>query len=73
MTQTLAEALDAAEARRYQNGSWVPGCGGTEQPMTVNGVRVLYCWHTGTGEHAYMNLDTDMIMTDAEFDALRGW
>lgn len=72
MTQTLADALNAAEARRYQSGSWVAACGGTEQPMTVSGVRVLYCWHTGTGEHSYINLDTDMPMTHAEFDALCG-
>ena len=72
-TQTLAEMLDENARRREERGNWVAACGGREEPMTVNGTRVLYCWHTGTGKHAYLNLDTDIIMTDAEFDALRGW
>lgn len=72
MTQSVAEMLDEAQARREKNGRWVPACGGSETPMTVQGVRVLYCWNTGTGDHAYLNLDTDIIMSDAEFDALCG-
>lgn len=49
------------------NGPWVPACGGTEVPFTTrNGFRLLYCFHPSTGKHAYMNLDTDMIMTDEE-------
>ena len=71
-TQSIAEMLDEAAARRERNGRWVAACGGTEQPMTVSGVHVLYCWNTGTGEHGYMNLDTDMIMVDGEFDMLCG-
>ena len=73
MTQTVAEMLDEAQARRERNGQWVAACGGTEVPMTVNGVRVLYVWNTGTHEHAYLNLDTDIIMADGEFEALRGF
>jgi len=40
--------------------------------MLVQGVRVLYCWNTGTRKHAYMNLDTDIVMADGEFEALCG-
>lgn len=72
MEQSVADMIKEAEARRYQSGSWVSACGGTEQPMTVNGTRVLYCWHTGTGEHAYLNLDTDIIMEYSEFEMLCG-
>ncbi len=75
MTQTVAEMLDAAEARTLNSARWVAACGGTEAPMTVNGTRVLYCWNSLSGRHsrhAYINLDTDIEMTDAEFDALCG-
>jgi hypothetical protein len=72
MTKSIAEMLNDAEARRERTGRWVTACGGTEQPMTVNGVRVLYVWNTGTHKHAYLNLDTDIIMADGEFDMLCG-
>jgi len=72
MEQSVADMLDEAQARRERNGRWVAACGGTEQPMLVRGVRVLYCWNTGTKEHAYLNLDTDIIMADGDFEALRG-
>lgn len=70
MTQSIADQLNEAQARRERNGHWVAACGGSETPMTVRGVRVLYCWHTGTREHAYINLGTDMVMSAAEATAL---
>ena len=72
MEQSVADMINEAEARRERNGRWVPACGGTEKTMIVRGVRVLYCWNTGTKEHAYINEDTDMIMSDGDFEALRG-
>tara|TARA_R110000803_G_scaffold28011_10_gene65131 strand:- start:3625 stop:3849 length:225 start_codon:yes stop_codon:yes gene_type:complete len=69
--QTIEQAIAAQEARR-NNGNWVAACGGTETPFTINRVRVLYCYQPASGKHAYMNLDTDMVMTDEEFDMLRG-
>jgi len=72
MTQSIADQLNEAQARRERNGRWVAACGGDEQPMLVQGVRVLYCWNTGTHKHAYMNLDTDIVMADGEFEALCG-
>lgn len=71
MPISIAEAIAEQEARKAQ-GNWVPACGGTEQPFIINRVRVLYCWQPSSGRHAYLNLDTDMIMSDEEFDALRG-
>lgn len=61
-------------ADRIKRGRWVPACGRTEEPyITRSGIRVLYCWHTGTGEHAYLDVDSDLIMTTAEADAAHGW
>jgi hypothetical protein len=63
---TLVELLDAADARREQ-GPWVPGSGGTETPFTSrSGRRLLYCWQPSTGRHAYLDLGTDIILTDEE-------
>lgn len=70
MTKNITDMLNEAQARRERMGRWVAACGGSETPMTVQGVRVLYCWNTDTREHAYLNLDTDMIMAADEFEAL---
>jgi hypothetical protein len=52
---------------RVQRGRWVPACGGTEKPFrTRTGRRLLYCWHTQTGDHAYLDCDTDIILTAEE-------
>lgn len=62
----LMEQLAAAEMKKAQ-GNWFPACGGTEVPfMTRNGYRLLYCWQPSTGRHAYLNLGTDIILTDEE-------
>lgn len=59
---TLADLL----AKKDQ-GPWVPACNGTEVPfITRTGLRLLYCWQPSSGRHAYLNCDTDMIMTDDE-------
>ena len=70
MTKSIADQVNEAQARRERTGRWVAACGGSETPMTVQGVRVLYCWNTGTRKHAYLNLDTEMIMAAGEFEAL---
>lgn len=47
--------------------NWVPACNQTEQPFTTRmGFRLLYCWQPSTGKHAYLNLDTDIILSDDE-------
>lgn len=66
MEKTVAERLDEEQKRRDQ-GNWVPACGGTEQPFTTrSGYRLQYLWQPSTGRHAYINLDTDIILTDDE-------
>ena len=67
---TIPERLE----ERMTRGRWVPASGGTEKPYWMRlGIRVLYCWNTGTGEHAWLNVDTDIIMTAEEADAAHRW
>jgi hypothetical protein len=50
--------------------SWQPASGGLETPFTSrSGIRMLWCWDSETGLHAYINLDTDLVMTMEEVDA----
>lgn len=50
---------------------WVPACGGTEQPcLTRSGARLLYCFNPGQRRHAYLNLSTDIIVSDEEANML---
>lgn len=66
MEKTVAEMLDERNAKAEQ-GAWVPACNGTEVPFTTRaGFRLLYCWQRTTGRHAYLNLDTDLILSDEE-------
>lgn len=69
---TLADRLNAAEQRKAQ-GNWVIACGGTEKPFTTRtGRRLQYCWQPSTGRHAYLDLGTDLILSDDEAqEALR--
>lgn len=62
----LMKALEERDKKNAQ-GNWIPACNGTETPfMTRTGYRLLYCWQPTTGKHAYLNCDTDMILTDDE-------
>lgn len=45
---------------------WVAACGGTETPMTIGGRRLWYMWNRRTGQHAYLDMDRDVFLTDAE-------
>jgi hypothetical protein len=46
---------------------WLPACGGMEKPfISRSGIRLLYCWNPASGKHAYLNCDTDIILTDEE-------
>ena len=67
--QNIAEALDAVD-RQNEQGTWVPACGGTETPFRMRGYRLLYVWQRATGRHAYLNVETDMLLSDAEVDEL---
>jgi hypothetical protein len=63
-------------AARWQHkrdqGNWEPACNRTEVPFTSrSGLRLLYCYQATTGKHAYLNCDTDIILTDDEATALK--
>ena len=52
-------------------GNFIPACDGNEKPFkTRAGVTVQYLWNPTTGEHRYINCDTDMLLTDNEFNLL---
>ena len=62
----LATALEA-KRRKAENGNWIPACGGTETPFTTRtGLRLLYVYQPSTGNHAYLNCETDILLTDEE-------
>lgn len=53
----------------------VPACGGSEPVTEIKGRRLLYCWdknQTGTypGDHVYLDLATDMPLSQEETDAI---
>jgi hypothetical protein len=61
-------------ARAGKQGHWYPACGGTETPfITRNRRRLLYCWQPSTGKHAYLDLDTDLILSDYEAQMALGF
>ena len=62
----LMKALEERDKKRNE-GNWIPACDMTETPfMTRTGYRLLYCYQPSTGRHAYLNCDTDIILTDDE-------
>jgi hypothetical protein len=62
--------LDSPEA----SDRWIPGCGGTEVPFhTRTGRRLLYCWNPGTGQHAYIDVATDIVLTNEEAQQALGY
>lgn len=67
---TLLDEIRASEERKAR-GPWLPASGGTEVPFTTrDGRRVQYMWQSTTGRHAYLNLDTDVFLTDEQADLL---
>lgn len=63
---TLDELFHEQDRRREQ-GNWVPASNGTETPfVSRSGLRLLYCWQQSSGRHAYLNCDTDIILSDDE-------
>ena len=50
-------------------GIFIPACGGTEVPFrTRSGVTVQYLYNPTTGEHAYINCETDILIPNDDLD-----
>jgi hypothetical protein len=63
-TRSIADILNERAAKAEQ-GSWIPGTG--EEPIfTRSRRRLLYCWQPSTGRKAYLDLDTDLLLSDEE-------
>lgn len=66
---TLVEMLEA-KRKKDEQGNWYPANGGTEVPfITRTGRHLLYCWQPTTGRHAYLDTQTDLILSDEEAQA----
>ena len=72
-TALLHELIDLHNKELQKNvksDSWVPACGGTELPFkSRSGKRLQYVWQPSTGQHAYLDLDSDIILSDEEAEA----
>lgn len=69
----LTEARFRAAQAKRDNGPWIPACGGTETAFrSRSGHLLLYCFQATTGKHAYLNVETDIIMSDDEARASLG-
>lgn len=63
---TLAAVLKQREDWKAQ-GDWYPANGGSEKPFqTRMGRRLLYCYQPRSGKHAYLDCDTDLILSDED-------
>lgn len=46
---------------------WVAACGGTEVPFkTRTGKTLWYMWNPRTGEHAYLDMDNDLFLSNQD-------
>jgi hypothetical protein len=67
MTMLSDADVFTKRAAEKEQGNWYPACGGTEVPfLTRTGRKLLYCWQPSTGNHAYIDCGTDMLLTDEE-------
>ena len=67
------EAAKHAKASATDDGGWVPASGGTEEPFkTRDGRRLQYMWQPNTGKHAYLDLDSDIFLSDDEAGRIIG-
>ena len=47
--------------------NWYPAHNGTETPfVSRSGKRLLYCFQPSTGNHSYLDVDNDIILTDED-------
>ena len=72
-TAILHELIDnqaTVAAKCSKDDSWRPACGGLEVPFkSRSGKRLQYVWQPSTGQHAYLDVDSDIILSDEEAEA----
>lgn len=69
---SLADYFTRLDAWK-DDGNWVPASGGTETPFrTRGGATLLYCFNPRSGKHAYLDVGSDLILTDEEARNLLG-
>lgn len=66
----MNETLEYQYARIVNADRWVPASGGSETPFKARSGKVLlYCWNPNTGKHAYLDVASDMILSDEDANA----
>ena len=64
--ESVVDLLNRRQAEK-ENGNWFPANGGAETPFfTRSRRRLLYCWQPSTGRHAYLDCDSDLILSEEE-------
>jgi hypothetical protein len=62
---------DDETAAEIVSGYWEPAANGTEVPTKYrSGHTLLYCYNALLGKHAFINCETDHMVTDAELDLI---
>jgi hypothetical protein len=51
--------------------NWYPAANGTEVPIKYrSGHTLLYCWNPALKQHAYLNCETDLILSDGDVEEI---
>lgn len=67
--QATTPEYAAAVATRADR--WVPANGGHETPTTYpSGATYLYVFNPYTGQHGYLDMSTDVVVTPTAYDTL---
>lgn len=57
-------------AIEQQLDSWVPACGGTEEPFQYGNRRFLYVFNPASEKHGYLDLGSDIVYDDYRFQII---
>lgn len=53
--------------------NWIPANGGSESPfISRSGKKLLYVWDVYSGDHAYLDCGSDIILSAEEAEAALG-
>ena len=58
------------QATKQYRDIWIPACGGTETPFETRGRKLLYCFNPAKGRHAYLDMGSDLILSDEDAFAI---